>query len=166
MSCNVLNEVKIFNLANFIGLCFNSNFNGFNYLGFSVNTRYKYVFDDCKNTGCGPYSPALIANKLYMLNEAAYNSRYKDNEPAAGLDISDLDISDFIIYKPRKVVNCNDVAQPWHFELLKIIQCYIYQVSEDQTRDDDIVKFLKDLEYTLLCFIVTSDDRFKNVSWL
>ena len=166
MSCNVMSEVKIFQLSNFIGFCFNSSFNGYNYLGFKVNTRYKYVFNDCKNTGCGPYSPALIANKLYKLNEVAYNSRYKDNEPAAGLDVSDLDISDFTIHKPRKFSNGYDIAQAWHFELLKIIQCYIYQVSEDLTRDDDIVNFLKDLEYTLLCFIVTSDDRYKKVSWL
>lgn len=166
MSCYVLNEVKIFNLANFISFCFNSSFNGFNYLGFEVNTRYKYIFNDCMNDGYGPYSPALIANKLYKLNEVAYNLRYKNNEPAAGLDISDLDISDFTIHKPRKFSNGYDIAQVWHFELLKIIQSYIYQVSEDLTRDNDIVKFLKDLEYTLLCFIVTSDDRFKNISWL
>ena len=166
MSCYVLNEVKIFNLANFIGLCFNNSFNGFNYLGFEVNTRYKYIFNDCMNDGFGPYSPALIANKLYILNEVAYNSRYKDNEPADGLNISDLDISDFIIHKPRVFSNGYDIAQAWHFELLKIIQSYIYQVSEDLTREDDIVNFLKDLEYTLLCFIVASDDRYKNVNWL
>lgn len=91
---------------------------------------------DCADA-TGFYSPVKIAEKMYEVNALAYSGRYKD----AGF----MPTPDFSSFSPLpKPIpawkNFEPVAQPFHYRLFKLVQCWMYQTYEEKTYDHPLRK--------------------------
>lgn len=58
-----------------------------------------------------------------------------------------------------------DGIQPWHYQLLKSLQCYIYQCSEGNVPDTHIYKAIDKLITRLAMYIVCNQPEYDEAEW-
>lgn len=161
MSCNVLEYTSIAALADFVtALCEH----GFNYFGFDAPNTLKVAFIDCK----GYKNKAF--EKLARYNHLAYDSRYNGaSETSTIPDMPTINAP----YHPRnfETVEANGVKfqrtilEPWHYQLYKTLQCYIYNINEDATHNTTLYRGLEQLEIEMAKFIVSHQPEYINAEW-
>ena len=162
MSAFLLNENRIAQLADYLSTLHNC---GFDFFGYDMPQDLKTELLDCRDI-YGNTTTKKIFEKLYNLNAAAVAGRYdKETVPAP-------DMPKFTpIHKPCEAAHDETIARwyeaikPWHFELLKLFQCFLYQCDEDATRETDLFKALSRLEYTMLNHIVSNNPEWINSNW-
>lgn len=158
MSCFLMNNETISQIADFTASVMN---NGFDYFGFSGNDFLRIALRDCKRAGF--YNEKEIYNLLYIENIKAVNGRYKDHS-----------VSDFPEYKKLPPVywpqewNCEQQRaniKLWHFELLKKIDCYLYQCDEDVTAGSVLLSGMKELRSSLSDYVLFNNEFYKSAAW-
>ncbi len=91
---------------------------------------------DCRDTACF-YSPEKIAEKMYEVNVLAYSSVYKISGDFVSPDFSALSP----MPKPIPAYeNFESLAHPFHYQLFKLVQCWLYQTAEGKTHDHPLRK--------------------------
>jgi len=160
MSCFIMETKAIAALAVAIEKLINM---GFNYFGFSVpDSLYKALYECAQVYPHGFFSKKEIFSALYILNCRAYNTKYKVEEEAELIpepDFSGCDITERLQY------NGHYIVKEWHYRLMKLLDCFLYQVSEDATYNDPLTIGLQDLSRTLCGFIVRNNDMYDKFPW-
>ena len=125
---------------------------GFNAFGFDFPTELM----DCFRDEYGWQGEDRIFNQLRDMNVDALKARYDDYEEMIdGLGYED----GHDIWKPRNGV------QDWHYQLLKSLNCYIYQCSEGNVPDSKLYKGIDKLIDRLAMFIATHQPEYEEAEW-
>lgn len=137
---------------------------GFNSFGFSApDTLYK-ALNDCRNI-YGEYSSAAIYDRLYSLNAAAYNGRYA-NAPHIPDAAPVPDMPDIPPLRTgREFTDDHEKILPWHYHLCKLLDCLIYQASEDVTAKDPLFLALVDFSRAYTTFLVSNAQAYNTFPW-
>lgn len=155
MSSFMIKSETLAYIANFIAVQMN---NGYNYTGLeSVDFS---CFEDCKKDAF--ISAEEIYKKLYQLNFDAFHERYSGRHD----DECILEaFQDMEIHKPVKYKDYYPVAEKWHYQMLKSMECYLYQCREGDCPKSEIYQAVKRFKDVLMCFIVHSSAEYHTAEW-
>ena len=130
----------------------------------SGNYHLIKAVSDCRDRH--GYSEEAIYKKLYAENYKAFAGRYKDHQ------------IDVIIpeYKPYSIIKQPEydfvekfgsyrVIKPWHFQMLKYLDCYLYQVDEDSTHNDELVSGIQELRNDFANTILRNIPEYITAEW-
>lgn len=154
MSAFILNPENTAALADYIDTL---NYVGFDYFGYSIPRELNAALNLTTRAG----NEKKIFNALYSLNVKAVNGRYNDNEP----ETIEKPTQYPILYHPKDYGNGHDIIKPWHYKLLKTLQCFIYQCCEDATINEPLYKALEELEKTIVFYIVQNQEEYTAAPW-
>ncbi len=157
MSSFIMSTRSHATLANSLQYIMNSGFNRF---GFEAPQSLHKALADCRDRD-GFYSAGLIFNRLYALNEAATNARYKNTDPVTVPDMPEVPP----LIEERQCRNHHEVLIPWHYKLCKLLDCLIYQASEDATRSDPLLLALIEFSRVYKSFLVVNTEEYQNFPW-
>ena len=157
MSCFMMDNRATSTLSNTLEYIMNSGFNRF---GFEAPDSLHKALSDCRDR-YGFYCSGLIFNRLFSLNARAYSTRYK----------SELD--DSIPSKPevpplvqeRQCEDYHEKLLPWHYKFAKLLDCFIYQASEDATMNDPLELALVDFSRSYKSFLVVNTAEYSAAPW-
>ena len=162
MSAFMLEGERIAQLADYISALHNM---GFDYFGYSMPETLHYELSDCLDN-YGFMMTAKVYDRLSDLNMRAVCGRY-DREPFIIENIPTYTQ----IYHPKekgtdeRVKGWYEEIKPWHYELLKLTQCFVYQCEEDATIDDPLYLALKELIYLQMSHITANAIDYKLAVW-
>ncbi len=148
-------------IANFTGRILNQGFNSF---GFEAQKDVFDAFKECLDS-YGFYNADKIYKSLYKLLFTAYNSRYKDDFQDWETNQELYKNPDIDIWEYRYVENGNELAQCWHYEMLKHLQFVFYQLNESATFDNPITIAINSLINTLSMFIACHNVVYHSYAW-
>ena len=154
MSAFILNPEIIAAIADYIDTL---NYVGFDYFGYSIPRELNEALNLTTRTG----NETKIFNALYSLNVRAVNGRYSDNEPEEIEKPKQYPT----LYHPQDWQNGHAIIKPWHYQLLKSLQCFIYQCCEDATKKDPLYLALEKLENTIVFYIVQNQEDYTRATW-
>lgn len=162
MSAFLLESKRIAQLADYLSTLYNC---GFNFFGYDMPDALRSELHDCRDI-YGNATTKKIFKKLFELNAAAVAGRYeKDPTPAP-------DLPKYApIHKSRECAKDDTTNEwyqailPWHYELIKLTQCFLYQCDEDATCNTGLFKALKELETIQLNHIVTNNPEWVKATW-
>ena len=124
---------------------------GFNSFGFEFPSEIKTLFEGEPDE--------RIFNALAGTNLEALEQRY-DKETAAEMFDGKNYEDGHDIWQARE-----DGIQPWHYQLLKSLQCYIYQCSEGNVPDSPIYKAIDKLIDRLAMYIACNQKEYEEADW-
>lgn len=155
MSAFIMNPVSIAQLAEYISAL---NYVGYDFFGYSIPESLNNALNLTRAA-----DERKIFNALYALNVKAVNGRYNDNTP----DTAEMPKEYKTLFHVKAWDGKNGIykIEPWHYQLLKRLQCFIYQCTEDATINDPLYKALKDLEHTIIYFIATNSPEYSRAIW-
>lgn len=132
---------------------------GFNRFGFDAPDSLHNALKDCRDR-YGYYSCEQIYNRIYQLNARATGARY-------GVDASPVpDMPAFpSLVEPRQCINYHEKLLPWHYTFCKLLDCLIYQCSEDATRNDPLLLALIDFSRVYKSFLVVNTEEYSAAPW-
>lgn len=161
MSCFTLSPEVHATAANSLAYILNSGFNRF---GFSAPDSLYKALERCRDR-YGDFNARLIYCKLHDLNAKAYYGRYKRSPEGVSLfETPDMpEVPELI--QPRQYANHHETLQPWHYKFCKLLDCEIYQASEDATRNDPLLLALVDFSRVYKSFLVSNADDYYNAPW-
>ena len=164
MSVILLADYKIMQIAAFIT---DISMRGCENYGLSLPEDLARELRDCRDY-YGDLDAYKVYRKLFNLNYAAYAGRYKDAEELEALPKAPE-------FKPihhmierihdEEARRWYDDIQPWHYELLKLIQAFNYQCDSDATYQEPLFKGLKSLETALMSQIVMNNPNYVRAAW-
>lgn len=108
MSCMIMNPEPLDAIANAAEMLLNC---GYEYFGFDAPRSMHEVFQDCQ-TGYS-YDAYGIYKKLYAVNIAAYNGRYKGHETPADCEAPTIDCSRYTVHKRPEYAEHHHAVLPW-----------------------------------------------------
>lgn len=157
MSSFIMSDAAHATLANSLEYILNSGFNRF---GFEAPESLHKALKDCRDR-YGFYCNGLIFGKLYDLNDRATCTRYKK--------VPDGVIPDMPTVPPlieaRQRENQHEKLLPWHYQFCKLLDCLIYQASEDATRNDPLLLGLVDFSRSYKTFLVCNTEEYSAAPW-
>lgn len=106
-----------------------------------------------------PASDSEIYRKLYDLNARAYGYRYNEHCSEAP-EVRAQSIAG----RPPIADNRYCVAH-WHYQFAKMLDFYIYQVTERATENDPVVLALQELSDRVFRYIVTHSAEYNALPW-
>lgn len=164
MSCFIMPPVSIRTLGNTLDSVFNaakySNTHSITTAAV-CNTSLCKAFADCLYCEC--YDGEMIAAELFRINAAAYAGRYKEPTDTAlpphiaGTARSLFDRPVFADHMER--------PQDWHYHLASLLDCWLYQTSEDATRTNEKRIALAEFARNLKCIIVQHSEQYNKTRW-
>lgn len=157
MSCFMMDERAISVLSNTLESVMNSGFNRF---GFEAPESLHKALSDCRDH-YGFYFSEKIFSRLYILNARAYSTRYKSEWN--GCVPSKPEIHSIIQERQRE--EHHEKLFPWHYKFAKLLDCFIYQVSEDATRNDPLTLALIDFSSSYKSFLVFNTAEYASEPW-
>lgn len=160
MSCFVMNAEPLAALANAIETRLNI---GYDFWGFEAPDSLYRELMDCK-TSCTYYAEPIY-RKLYALNVRAYNGRYSNHEEPADEQAPNVDITRYTITRRPEYRAHTFAVQPWHYQLAKLLDCYLYQTAEDATYKDPLRLAMKEFRDELCEFIMTHNPQYITLPW-
>lgn len=160
MSCFILSPQCHATLANTLEYILNSGFNRF---GFDAPRSLHEALKHCRDR-YGYYKSDLIYANLYNLNEKAYNVRYRVSKPDPDNPLPEKPNVPQLVQR-RQRTNHHEQLLPWHYQFCKLLDCLIYQASEDATRNDPLYLALIDFSRIYKSFLVTNTDAYNCFPW-
>lgn len=160
MSCMIMSKEPLAALANATEMLLNC---GYDFFGFDAPDSLLAAAQDCRSMGF--FSAGALYRKMYALNVNAYNGRYANHEQPADDEAPDIDLSRYVIHHPPEYADHHHAVQPWHYQLAKLLDFWIYQVSEDATRRDDFVVAMREFRDHLFQFIVQRSSEYDAHEW-
>lgn len=132
---------------------------GFNRFGFDAPDSLHKALKDCRDR-YGFYCAGLIYNHLYQLNARATGAR-------CGADASPVPDMPAVpsLVEERQSVNYHEKLLPWHYTFCKLLDCLIYQCSEDATRCDPLLLALIDFSRVYKSFLVVNTEEYAAAPW-
>lgn len=107
-----------------------------------------------------------IFNALYRLNVAAYLSRYPEEDPAsipAPEMLYKNTASD--LWKPPVYKSGGEMVRPWHYRLLKALQCFLYQTDPEGTKEPPLHAALTEYAQKLAVSIACASPSYRAARW-
>ena len=160
MSCMMMNTRAIATLANTVEFILNSGFNRF---GFEAPKSLYEALSDCRDR-YSFYNSSDIYRRFYALNAAAYNGRYMAR-PSEPVDAEAPDMPDVPMLVQDRLYFNHEILQPWHYKFCKLLDCLIYQASEDTTRNGPLLFALIDFSRVYKSFLVTNTAEYCDFVW-
>lgn len=157
MSCMIMNPEPLAAIANAAETLLNC---GYEYFGFDAPRSMHDAFQDCRT--CYSYDAEGIYKKLYAVNVAAYNGRYKDHETPADDEAPTIDGSRYTVHQRPEYAEHHHAVRPWHYRLAKLLDFWLYQTSEDATWNDPTRAAMVDFQKALFEFIVQRSAEYDN----
>lgn len=157
MSAFVMSPQSHATLANSLEYILNSGFNRF---GFEAPASLHKALNACRDR-YGFYSAGLIYSRLYRLNVAACNGRYHRPDSTTAPDMPAVPP----LIQERQRENYHEKLLPWHYRFCKLLDCMIYQSSEDATRNDPLLLALIDFSRIYKSFLVTNTAEYHDAPW-
>ena len=170
MSSFILAPERIATLADYIATLNNA---GYDYFGYSIPEELHSELKDCQRGNTDRRTDVKkVFSKLYNLNVKATGSRY-DIEVEAAEPMPCYEV----IHRPReysdtpyrvegsRFVKGYEIIQPWHYEILKLTQCFIYQCEEEATENEPLLKALKELETEQMSHIIRNSVDYIAAPW-
>lgn len=149
MSCFMLSSTHIATVAN--GLAFLLNREEMSSL--ATAPELFEVFTD--------YDEHEIFRALYRLNEAAYNSRYHENETSLPVMPDNAPrLLHRLAYHGHYILD-NDF-----FQYLKLLDAFIYQCDEQATANTNLQKALTETASSLYAFAVQQSTKYNAAPWI
>lgn len=160
MSCFVMNPEPLAAIANAVETRLNCNYN---YWGFEAPASLYDALRDCKTSRT--YFAEEIYKKLYAVNVRAYNGRYEGHAEPGGEEAPTIDMSKYILHHPPEYCKNSFAVCLWHYQLAKLLDCWLYQTSEDATRADPLRLAMGEFRDSLYSFIVMHSPQYCDLSW-
>lgn len=160
MSCFVMNKEPLAALANAVEALLNC---GYNYWGFEAPASLYEALADCK-TSC-TYFAEKIYRRLYAVNIWAYNGRYGNHEEPVDEEAPIIEGNKYIIHHPPKYRKSSFAVRPWHYQLAKLLDCWLYQTAENMTYQDPLRLAMAEFRNNLYGFIVTHSPGYTTAQW-
>ena len=160
MSCFVMNPEPLAALANAVETRLNCDYN---YWGFDAPASLYDAMADCK-TSC-TYFAEDIYRRLYAVNVRSYNGRYSSHEEPADEEAPTIDGSKYIVHHPPEYREHGFAVRPWHFQLAKLLDCWLYQTAEDATYKDPLRLAMAEFRDNLYSFIVLNSPEYTAGRW-
>ena len=145
MSCFIMNPEPLAAIANAVETRLNV---GYDYWGFEAPDGLFRELEDCKSS-CTYYAEP-ISLSLYALNVRAYNGRYSSHEEPEDQNLG---------------AGARFAVRPWHFQLAKLLDCWLYQTAEDATRSDPLRLAMQEFRDNLYSFIVLNSPEYAAGRW-
>lgn len=166
MSCFVMNPEPLAAIANAVETRLNV---GYDYWGFEAPDSLYRELADCK-TSC-TYFAEPIYRRLYLVNVRAYNGRYASHEEPADEEAPEVDVGKYSVTHRPEYQNRGDgngttfAALPWHYQLAKLLDCWLYQTAEDATMNDPLRLAVQEFRDSLYHFIVQHSPEYTAGRW-
>lgn len=160
MSCMVMSPEPLAALANAVEIRLNC---GYSYWGFEAPDSLYIELHDCK-TSC-TYFAENIYRRLYAVNIRAYNGRYANREGPADEEAPDIDVSKYNVHQPPEYQEHGFAVCPWHYQLAKLLDFWLYQTAEDATYRDPLRLAMAEFRDGLYGFIVVNSPQYVDVRW-
>lgn len=165
MSCFIVKSETVSTLSDFLACLLN---NGYNYFGFSAPESLHIELQNCRERGY--YQERKIFQALSELNRYAYIGRYE--EEAGYIPASEY--KENAKHKPAEYgpMNPKDSfggytvqVQPWHYEMMNHIDCFLYQCMEEPAKRTDLFKSLEELQMIMAFFIARHNQTYTSHKW-
>lgn len=155
MSCFVMNPEPLAAIANAVETRLNCDYN---YWGFEAPASLYNALADCK-TSC-TYFAEDIYRRLYAVNIRAYNGRYADHEEPEDEEAPTINLRKYIVHRPPEYREHGFAVRPWHYQLAKLLDCWLYQTAEDATYKDPLRLAMAEFRDNLYSFIVGNSPEY------
>lgn len=167
MSCIIMNDEPVSALADFLACLLN---NGHHYFGFDAPETLKRELRVCYERGY--YQEKSIFYLLSALNREAYGGRWGTDR----LTVDDTTpvYSPNTKYKPVEYGPMNPAdarsgydaqVRPWHYEMVKRLDCFIYQCYEKPADETELFKALVKLRDRMTLWIVQHSPEYTAHKW-
>lgn len=156
MSCFVMEPRAIAALARGMETILNI---GYTFAGFTAPTTLAVALLPCRDK-YDFYDEKQIFKMLYDLNEAAYAGRYKE-EPSPAPDWPE-DVPRLLT---RPTYNGYYKPNENFWKYYKLLDCLVYQTSEDATRDNALYLALLDFSRVLAAYLVRNCAAYNAAEW-
>lgn len=157
MSCFIMKRESLAALANTLECIGNLGFERF---GFEFPASLHNALSDCRDRH-NIYVSRLIFQRLYSLNYAAYSGRYTDTAADIIPDMPRVPS----LTEPRQYADYHETLLPWHYKFCKLLDCLIYQITEDATINDPLRLALVDFSVSYKSFLVSNTDAYAAAPW-
>lgn len=157
MSSYLMKPKPVSEIADFIACVLN---NGFNYFGFEGNNHLVCALSQCRTSMF--YSENIIYKLLSELNVKAV---------CANDEKVNVVWEEYKKYPPVYHPHHYDVKEEhfciehWHYELLKKLDCFLYQCDENSVINTELFIGVSKLRDTLSNFIVTNNPTYASIKW-
>lgn len=138
MSCYVMNHEAIRTMGYTLADCLNRSIYGNEYSIAVCAAEYSNLGKAFMDGFCfmeGRYQPEGISITLHRLNAQAYAERYRESEletfSACGSRRKHS------LWQPPEYVDGCERPQDWHYTLLALIDCWLYQTAEGNVYKSD-----------------------------
>lgn len=159
MSCFIMNTNALSTLADGIEKVLNM---GYRYCGISAPCS---LFDALNGTCAdiyGFFDAKMIFQQLYDLNAKAYATRYNEADITAHTESYANNVG---ILKRSEYGNGHFELCDWHYHFAKLLECYIYQVNEEETKNDPLELALEEFSQVWNNFIVHNTPIYHSFAW-
>lgn len=157
MSCFIVEKETVAKIADYIEAIYNC---GYEYAGFELpRTLRKYIEKNCV-VQRDMADAELIYNELYQLNYATYNGRYKEEEVVCYPEYKACSITE-----PIEWGESHWIVKPWHYQMLKHIDCLIYQCDESANKNNELLGGLRLFAIDLALFVVRNTQEYCDAQW-
>jgi len=136
---------------------------GYNYWGFEAPDSLYDALRDCMDPST--CFPEEIYRKLYAVNVRAYNGRYESHEEPADEEAPAINVKKYAIHRPAEYREHSFAIFPWHYQLAKLIDCWLYQTLEDATRADPLRLAMEEFRDGIYHFIVQHSPEYMDARW-
>lgn len=160
MSCMIMAAEPLAALANAVETRLNCNYS---YWGFDAPDSLYRELEDCKTSYT--YHADNIYRRLYAVNVRAYKGRYRDLEKPVDEEAPTIYLSKYVVHHPPEYREHGFAVLPWHFQLAKLLDFWLYQTSEDATRSDPLRLAMSDFRDSLYCFIIQNSAQYTEARW-
>lgn len=158
MSCFVMNDKALAALARGMETALNS---GYNLLGFDAPAALGEALADCVDNW-GFFQEKKIFQELHALNMAAYCGRYRE-DPTPAPEWPELEQVPRLLTRPAYNGHYMPRADFWKY--LKLLDCLVYQVTEDATAAHPLTRALFEFSRTLAGYLARNCAAYDSAPW-
>lgn len=162
MSCMMMGLEPLAALANAVECRLNSDYN---YWGFEAPDSLYRELTDCTGAYTNYYFARGIFRRLYAVNAKAYNGRYAGHEDPADEEAPDFEGGEYIVHHRPEYREHGFAVRPWHYQLAKLLDFWLYQTNEDATYNDPLRLAMRDFRDRLYHFIIQNSDEYVKMPW-
>ena len=159
MSCIMSSPELLSALAESIEFIGNGNYEA---IGFELPRSLAMALSDCRDR-YGSIDGNKVYKKLYAMNIAAYNGRWKEQ-----IDVEE----DPVRPKGKRLLptyaehtGVHFVVDPLHYTLARTLDFYVYQCEEDATYTAALLQGMNELAVTVARFIVRNSEEYASGQW-